>query len=370
MKKVVKKKKDSFNCEHYKRNNLVMCNQCLKYYPCRLCHNDVETHALDRFAIEKIYCCYCDTIQKVSNKCIKCDKYLAKYYCDICHLFEDDMNKSEDIRHCDDCGFCRLGKDTKHCDKCNMCFHSNNFDNHNCKDNIYCNNCPICLEDIYSSTSNAISLECGHIVHNRCLQESLENGEYRCPLCKKSLGDMTLYWDYISNYVNNCVMPDEFMDYTVKTLCNDCGEKTITKYPWNNIQKMDGWTHGTNYNYLKKISKYWTSKFNWKKQEKKINSFSNFITNVDGIKVHFIREKGSGKNPTPLLIMHGWPGSIVEFLDIIKKLAHPEKYGGKKEDAFDVIVPSLPGFGFSVAMNSAAAVTFSMLIPIFRAIWG
>ena len=121
----------------------------------------------------------------------------------------------------------------------------------------------------------------------------------------------------------------------------------VKKYPWNDIQKMNGWTHGTNHNYLKKISKYWTSKFNWEKQEKKINNFSNFITNVNGIKIHFIREKGSGKNPTPLLIMHGWPGSIVEFLDIIEKLAHPEKYGGKKEDAFDVIVPSLPGFGFS-----------------------
>ena len=123
----------------------------------------------------------------------------------------------------------------------------------------------------------------------------------------------------------------------------------VKKYPWKDIQKLNGWTHGTNYKYLKSISKYWTSKFNWKKQEKKINSFSNFTTKVDGIKIHFIREKGSGKNPTPLLIMHGWPGSIVEFLGIIKKLAHPEKYGGKKEDAFDVIVPSLPGFGFSDA---------------------
>ena len=125
--------------------------------------------------------------------------------------------------------------------------------------------------------------------------------------------------------------------------------KKVRKYPWNDIQNMDGWTHGTNHKYLKEISKYWALKFNWKKQEKKINDFSNYITNVDSIKIHFIKEKGSGKNPTPLLILHGWPGSIVEFLDIIKKLAHPEKFGGRKEDAFDVIVPSLPGFGFSGA---------------------
>ena len=121
----------------------------------------------------------------------------------------------------------------------------------------------------------------------------------------------------------------------------------VKKYPWNNIQNMKGWEHGTNFKYLKEISKYWVTKFDWKKQEKKINKFQNFTTKVEGINIHFIKEKGSGKNPTPLLILHGWPGSVVEFLNIIEKLAHPEKFGGKKEDAFDVIAPSLPGFGFS-----------------------
>ena len=100
----------------------------------------------------------------------------------------------------------------------------------------------------------------------------------------------------------------------------------VKNYPWDNIIKMDSWLYGTNHKYLKEISKYWTSKFNWRIQEKKINSFSNFVTNVDGINIHFIKEKGSGKNPTPLLILHGWPGSFIEFLDIIKKLAHPEKF--------------------------------------------
>jgi len=121
----------------------------------------------------------------------------------------------------------------------------------------------------------------------------------------------------------------------------------VKKYPWNNIQNMNGWEHGTNLKYLKEISKYWVTKFNWKKQEKKINKFSNYLTKVDGINIHFIREKGSGLNPMPLLILHGWPGSIVEFLNIIEKLAHPERFGGKKEDSFDVIAPSLPGFGLS-----------------------
>ena len=121
----------------------------------------------------------------------------------------------------------------------------------------------------------------------------------------------------------------------------------VKNYPWHEMPNDGGWEYGTNMDYMKEISDYWVKDFDWKKHETEINKFSNFTTIVDDIKIHFIHEKGSGSNPTPLLLMHGWPGSVVEFLYIIKKLAHPEKFGGKEEDAFDVIVPSLPGFGFS-----------------------
>ena len=113
----------------------------------------------------------------------------------------------------------------------------------------------------------------------------------------------------------------------------------VTKYSWHEMPDDGGWEYGTNLDYMKEISKYWVSKFDWRKQEAKINKYSNFITKVDDIDIHFIQEKGSGSNSMPLLISHGWPGSIVEFLDIIEKLAHPERFGGKKEDAFDVIAP-------------------------------
>ena len=128
--------------------------------------------------------------------------------------------------------------------------------------------------------------------------------------------------------------------------------KKIKKYPWKDMPNLDNWEHGTNLNYMKKISNYWVKEFKWKKHEDEINKFSNFITKINDIDIHFIKEKGSGSNPMPLLIMHGWPGSIFEFLHIIEKLAHPEKFGGKEEDAFDVIVPSLPGFGFSGKPNT------------------
>ena len=121
----------------------------------------------------------------------------------------------------------------------------------------------------------------------------------------------------------------------------------VKKYPWHEMPNDGGWEYGTNLDYMKEISKYWVSEFDWRKHEKEINKFPNFITKVDDIDIHFIQEKGSGSKRMPLLISHGWPGTIVEFLHIIEKLAHPERFGGKEEDAFDVIVPSLPGFGFS-----------------------
>jgi len=121
----------------------------------------------------------------------------------------------------------------------------------------------------------------------------------------------------------------------------------VKNYPWHEMPEDGGWEYGTNLDYMKEISDYWVNKFDWKKHETEINKFSNYTTDVDGIKIHYILEKGSGSKAMPLLLMHGWPGSIVEFLHIIEKLAHPEKFGGKEEDAFDVIVPSLPGFGFS-----------------------
>ena len=120
----------------------------------------------------------------------------------------------------------------------------------------------------------------------------------------------------------------------------------VKNYPWNLIKELPNWEHGTNLTYLKEICNYWVEEFDWKLYEKKINDFQNFKTKVDEIDIHFIREEGSGSNPKTLLLMHGWPGSVFEFIKIINQLAHPEKYGGDKEERMTVIDPSLPGFGF------------------------
>jgi len=123
--------------------------------------------------------------------------------------------------------------------------------------------------------------------------------------------------------------------------------KKVVKFPWSDMADLSGWEYGTNLRYMKELCAYWVEEFDWRKQESAINRFSHFTAPVDGIDIHFIHEKGSGPAPTPLIIIHGWPGSVVEFLNTIEPLAHPERFGGNVADAFDVIVPSLPGFGFS-----------------------
>ena len=124
-------------------------------------------------------------------------------------------------------------------------------------------------------------------------------------------------------------------------------QQRISEYPWQEMPELDSWEYGTHCGYLRELCNYWVEEFDWRTHEQEINQFPHFKADVDGLEIHFIHERGSGDNPRPLLISHGWPGSVLEFKNIIEPLAHPERFGGKVEDAFDVIAPSLPGFGFS-----------------------
>jgi pimeloyl-ACP methyl ester carboxylesterase len=95
------------------------------------------------------------------------------------------------------------------------------------------------------------------------------------------------------------------------------------------------------------LAKYWAKDYDWRKVEAKLNSYPNFITSIDGLDIHFIHVRSKHKNAMPVIITHGWPGSIIEQLKIIDPLTNPTAYGGKPEDAFDVVIPSIPGYGFS-----------------------
>jgi pimeloyl-ACP methyl ester carboxylesterase len=115
----------------------------------------------------------------------------------------------------------------------------------------------------------------------------------------------------------------------------------------------DGWTHGTDIAYLRRLVAYWRSGFDWRAQERRLNRLEQFTTTIDGLSVHFVHRRSKHPNALPLLITHGWPGSFVEFEKIIGPLTDPEAHGGTAADAFHVVMPSIPGFAFSQAPKEA-----------------
>lgn len=116
---------------------------------------------------------------------------------------------------------------------------------------------------------------------------------------------------------------------------------------WPDAIPGSGWEYGADLDYMKELVDYWLTEFDWRKQEAALNQFHHFRADVDGLGIHFIHEKGKGPKPLPIIITHGWPGSFAEMLKIIPLLTDPAAYGGDSADAFDVIVPSMPGYGFS-----------------------
>jgi pimeloyl-ACP methyl ester carboxylesterase len=106
-------------------------------------------------------------------------------------------------------------------------------------------------------------------------------------------------------------------------------------------------SQGVQLSTMQKLAEYWASKYDWRKAEKKLNALPQFITNIDGLDIHFIHVRSKEANALPVIITHGWPGSIFEELKLIGPLTDPVAYGGKAEDAFDVVIPSMPGYGFS-----------------------
>ena len=123
--------------------------------------------------------------------------------------------------------------------------------------------------------------------------------------------------------------------------------RRVREYDWDGLPDAGLWSAGTGLADMRAIADYWVSNYYWRAAERDLNRFPQFIADVDGQKIHYVQIKGSGANPLPLILSHGWPGSFYEFMHIAERLAHPEQFGGDAKDAFDVIIPSLPGYGFS-----------------------
>lgn len=126
-----------------------------------------------------------------------------------------------------------------------------------------------------------------------------------------------------------------------------------------------GWDYGTKLAYLKQLITYWREQYDWRKHEAQLNRFSQFKTNIDGLNLHFIHEPGRGSNPMPLLLSHGWPGSVYEFAQIIPMLTDPAAHSASGAPSFTVIAPSLPGYGFS-DHTTTRAVNIQAIAEIFH----
>jgi pimeloyl-ACP methyl ester carboxylesterase len=118
-----------------------------------------------------------------------------------------------------------------------------------------------------------------------------------------------------------------------------------------------GWTRGVPLGYLKELAAYWADGYDWRKQEARLNQYPQFTTTIDGANIHFLHVRSPEPDALPLVLTHGWPGSIVEFLNVIGPLTDPPAHGGEAADAFHLVIPSLPGYGFSGPTREAGWTT-------------
>ena len=124
-------------------------------------------------------------------------------------------------------------------------------------------------------------------------------------------------------------------------------QNRINNTRWAEEECVNDWSQGIPLTYVREVADYWANQYDWRKSEQYLNTFDHYQTNINDLDIHFIHQKSPHPNAYPLVITHGWPGSIIEFHKVIQPLVNPTKHGGKAEDAFHVICPSLPGYGFS-----------------------
>ncbi|HYC86200.1 MAG TPA: epoxide hydrolase [Chryseosolibacter sp.] len=139
---------------------------------------------------------------------------------------------------------------------------------------------------------------------------------------------------------------EQFKIEISETEINDLKQRlSNTRWPGEMIN--EGWKKGVPTTYLKKLVGYWLNEFDWKKQESLLNKYPQFITEIDGQKIHFLHIKSGDANATPLMLIHGWPGSFADFINVIEPMTNPQPAKEKGAGSFHLVIPSIPGFGFS-----------------------
>ncbi|KAJ9554122.1 hypothetical protein OSB04_018167 [Centaurea solstitialis] len=225
--------KQVFGCEHYKRNCKLRAACCQKLFTCRFCHDNVSDHTMDRKATTEMMCMNCLQIQPVGPICStpSCNGLsMAKYYCSYCKFFDDERT----VYHCPFCNLCRLGKglgvDFFHCMTCNYCLGIKLVD-HKCREKGLETNCPICCDFLFTSSAAVRALPCGHFMHSACFQ-AYACTHYICPICSKSMGDMSVYFGMLDALMASEELPEEYRNRCQDILCNDCDKKGSAPFHW------------------------------------------------------------------------------------------------------------------------------------------
>lgn len=220
-------------CKHYQRNVKLQCSACEKWYTCRLCHDEVEDHILDRKATKNMLCMLCGCAQKAGEYCVECKERTAWHYCDVCKLWDNDSTKN--IYHCNDCGICRrglgIGKDFFHCKTCGTCMSMSVEHSHKCIERVSDCDCPICGEYMFTSPTPVVFMLCGHGIHKTCYNEHLKSS-YKCPICSKSTVNMETHFRNLDRAIVSQPMPPNFRNTKAMVSCNDCCAKSAVKYHW------------------------------------------------------------------------------------------------------------------------------------------
>ena len=209
---------------------------------CRHCHNEIKyqqeqdwskKHELDRKRISQVVCALCDTRQLVADHCNTCGAAFGAYTCTKCPFYDDDLSKQ--TYHCEACGICRVGgrENYFHCATCGSCYAANLRNNHVCIERAMHQNCPVCFEFLFESVDPTTVLRCGHTIHSQCLRDLERNTASicpSCPICKKSLGDYTRYWEAIDREVAGTPVPAEYRGWQANVLCNDCSASSTMPF--------------------------------------------------------------------------------------------------------------------------------------------
>lgn len=230
------KSNESKECEHYTKQCYKFYFECCGIYdPCTRCHRERDCGSEKKIKPINITCSQCEFVQSPTNICSQCGIQFAQSYCDKCLIWT-----SKQIYHCVDCGICRIGsKETLfHCVNCGICFNKSDTKTHNCvgdtknitNPNISVPNykdgfCTICSTNTFNSQSESFLLDCGHFVHQNCYTQYIQQGNYKCAYCKKSVGNMGEFWEFIRNQIKLHPLPkDLFPIIQFDTIDSDFGK--------------------------------------------------------------------------------------------------------------------------------------------------